>query len=161
MMRSLTTLYDIVTHSPEETIAFGRKLAGDLRAPIVVLLEGDLGSGKTTLTKGVAAGLGAAREEEVTSPSFTLVHEYRAQHQDIPGDGAGQGAIVYHVDLYRVEGERETESLGLDELFGPSSTVMIEWGGKLSALPPEPIVRIRLEVTGENERHIVVERSSE
>lgn len=161
MTRSLTTLYDIVTHSPEETIAFGRKLAGDLRAPSLVLLEGDLGSGKTTLTKGVAAGLGAAREEEVTSPSFTLVHEYRARHQDIPGDGAGQGTTVYHVDLYRVEGERETESLGLDDLFSPSSTVMIEWGGKLSALPPEPIVRIRLEVIGENERHIVVERSSE
>ncbi|MGH9377826.1 MAG: tRNA (adenosine(37)-N6)-threonylcarbamoyltransferase complex ATPase subunit type 1 TsaE [Terriglobia bacterium] len=157
------TLYDIVTRSPEETIAFGRKLASDLRPPSVVLLEGDLGSGKTTLTKGVAAGLGAAREEDVTSPSFTLVHEYRPhQHRPVdPQDGAGQGITVYHVDLYRVEGERETESLGLDELFGPSSTVMIEWGEKLRPVPPGPLVRIRLEVAGEDERHIVVEKAGE
>ncbi|MGH9342305.1 MAG: tRNA (adenosine(37)-N6)-threonylcarbamoyltransferase complex ATPase subunit type 1 TsaE [Terriglobia bacterium] len=160
MTETLTTLYDIVTHSPEETIAFGRKLASDLRPPSVVLLEGDLGSGKTTLTKGVAAGLGAAREEEVTSPSFTLVHEYRAAPpaQSGPQDGAGRGATVYHVDLYRVDGERETESLGLDELFSPSATVMIEWGDKLRVLPPEPVVRIHLEVAGENDRHIIVEK---
>ncbi|MGH9351762.1 MAG: tRNA (adenosine(37)-N6)-threonylcarbamoyltransferase complex ATPase subunit type 1 TsaE [Terriglobia bacterium] len=158
MTETLTTLYDIVTHSPEETIAFGRKLASDLHPPRVVLLEGDLGSGKTTLTKGVAAGLGAAHEEDVTSPSFTLVHEYRESNQNVPSDGAGQGTTVYHVDLYRVEGEREVESLGLDELFSPSSTVMIEWGDKLRTLPPEPVVRIRLEVAGENDRHIVVEK---
>ena len=158
------TLYDIVTRSPEETIAFGRKLAGDLHPPSVVLLQGDFGSGKTTLTKGVAAGLGAAREEDVTSPSFALVHEYRP-HQDDFHEGfqdlAGRGATVYHVDLYRVEGEREAESLGLDELFSPSSTVMIEWGDKLSALPPGPLVRIWLEVTGEDARHIIVERADE
>lgn len=146
----LTTLYDVVTRSPEETIAFGRKLAADLRPPVLVLLEGDLGSGKTTLTKGVAAGLGAAREEEVTSPTFTLVHEYRAPEQGAP--------VVYHVDLYRVEGARETESLGLEDLFSPASTVMIEWGGKLAELPPEPVIRIRLEAAGEDERHIVVEK---
>lgn len=160
MTEAATPLYDIVTHSPEETIAFGRKLAEDLRPPAVALLEGDLGSGKTTLTKGVAAGLGAAREEEVTSPTFTLVHEYRSPEsgsQDAQ-DGEPRGATVYHVDLYRVEGERETESLGLEELFGPSSTVMIEWGGKLSGRPAGPTVRIRMEVAGENDRHILVER---
>lgn len=159
MTEAAATLYDIVTHSPEETIAFGRKLAADLHPPVVVLLEGDLGSGKTTLTKGVAAGLGAAREEEVTSPTFTLVHEYRLPESG-PQDDAGQSVTVYHVDLYRVEGDRETESLGLEDLCGPASTVMIEWGGKLSARPSEPTVRIRMEVAGENERRIVVERLS-
>lgn len=149
----LTTLYDVVTRSPEETIAFGRKLAADLRPPVLVLLEGDLGSGKTTLTKGVAAGLGVAREEEVTSPTFTLVHEYRAAGRD-----AAPSVVVYHVDLYRVDGARETESLGLEDLFGPASTVMIEWGGKLNEVPSEPAIRIRLETAGEDERHIVVEK---
>ena len=84
-------LFDIVTHSPEETLAFGRRLAADLRPPCRVLLQGELGSGKTTLVKGIVLGLGVARPDEVTSPSFTLVHEY------------GDDNKVYHVDLYRVE----------------------------------------------------------
>lgn len=150
----MKTLYDIVTHSPEETIAFGRQLAAVMRPPCVALLEGDLGSGKTTLTKGVAAALGAAREDEVTSPSFTLVHEYRRD----PSGPAGRANTVYHVDLYRVDGWREAESLGLDELFNPASTVLIEWGDKLMAPPPGPLLRIRMEVVSENERRIIVQK---
>lgn len=151
-MRTQETLYDVVTYSPEETLTFGRKLAECLRPPCVVLLEGDLGSGKTTLTKGIAAGLGAAREEEVTSPSFTLVHEYA----NSPSAGE-RGIKVYHVDLYRIEGFREIESLGLDELLTPLSTVVIEWGDKLPQRPQGPIVRIRMEVIAESSRRIVVE----
>ncbi|MDE3181661.1 MAG: tRNA (adenosine(37)-N6)-threonylcarbamoyltransferase complex ATPase subunit type 1 TsaE [Acidobacteriota bacterium] len=146
-------LYDIVTRSPAETLAFGRKLAAELAPLGVALLEGDLGSGKTTLTKGVVAGLGAAREEEVTSPSFTLVHEYRRTTGP-----AANGAAVFHVDLYRVEGAREAESLGLDDLFDAHSTVMIEWGDKLAEIPPGPVLRIRMEVVGEDQRRIVVEQ---
>jgi tRNA threonylcarbamoyladenosine biosynthesis protein TsaE len=149
------TLYNVVTHSPEETLAFGRSLAEILQPPCTVLLEGDLGSGKTTLTKGMVAGLGAAHEEDVTSPSFTLVHEYgnSAEH-------SGKGITVYHVDLYRVDGRSEIQSLGLDELFNLWSTVIIEWGDKLPYAPPAPILRIRLETVPESEvdRHILVQK---
>src|SRR5687767_9662578 len=96
-MRSRT----VVTHSPEETIAFGQQLARDLSPPILVLLVGDLGAGKTTLTKGIVAGLGAAPEEEITSPTFTLVHEYGVSQEGAPR--------VYHVDLYRIESARDLE----------------------------------------------------
>jgi tRNA threonylcarbamoyladenosine biosynthesis protein TsaE len=74
--RTIKTLAEVVTHSPEDTVAFGHELAKELRPPCLALLEGELGTGKTTLVKGIVAGLGAAREEDVTSPSFTLVHEY-------------------------------------------------------------------------------------
>ncbi len=148
-------LHDVVTHSADETIAFGQKLAKVVRPPCAVLLEGDLGSGKTTLTKGIVAGLGVAREEEVTSPSFTLVHEYGESSAT-----SKQRTRVYHADLYRIEEEREIESLGLNELLSPESTVLIEWGDKLPELPLGPKVRIRLEVLGENERRIVVEKES-
>ena len=141
----LTTLYDVVTRSPEETIAFGRKLAADLRPPVLVLLEGDLGSGKTTLTKGVAAGLGVAREEEVTSPTFTLVHEYR-----------GPGVNVYHIDLYRVDTPRQLETLGLDDLIANDSVLLIEWGEKFPRFVRERDVEISIERTGDTDRRFVV-----
>jgi tRNA threonylcarbamoyladenosine biosynthesis protein TsaE len=146
-------LYDIVTHSPDETLAFGRSMAAVLQPPCAVLLEGDLGSGKTTLAKGIVAGLEAAREDEVTSPSFTLVHEYR------DAGLAGQEITVYHIDLYRVEGRREIESLGLDELFRARSTVIIEWGEKLPNRPPVPTFRIQLEALPESDsdRKILVQ----
>src|SRR5580692_3914294 len=106
---------EFVSHSSEETIAKGREIAAALRAPVLVLLSGDLGSGKTTLTKGIISGLGAAREEEVTSPTFTLVHVF---HNHVK---------VYHVDLYRVEGFRDLESLGLEDAFAEPGVVIIEW----------------------------------
>ncbi|MGH9354659.1 MAG: tRNA (adenosine(37)-N6)-threonylcarbamoyltransferase complex ATPase subunit type 1 TsaE [Terriglobia bacterium] len=151
--------YDIVTHSADETISFGRRLADVLQPPCIVLLEGDLGSGKTTLAKGIVAGLGAAKTEDVTSPSFTLVHEYGGEP-----DGrlrAGSMPRVVHVDLYRIESPREIESLGLDELSSTASTVLIEWGERLPRPPAESWVRIRMETVGESKRRIVVERSGE
>jgi tRNA threonylcarbamoyladenosine biosynthesis protein TsaE len=140
------TLAQVETHSPEETIAFGRELAKEVPPPCLVLLEGELGSGKTTLVKGLVAGLGAACEDEVTSPSFTLVHEY------------GAGGRVYHVDLYRIEDGRELATLGLDELEGGNASIFVEWGEKLGHNIPTPCVRIRMEHLGREDRRIVVER---
>lgn len=142
----VTRLAERVTHSAEETVAFGRELAVHLRPPCLVLLEGELGSGKTTLVKGIVAGLGAAEEEDVTSPSFTLVHEY---------GGAGK---VYHADLYRIEGARDLATLGLEDLAGQACTVLVEWGEKLGDNIPIPCVRIRMEHLGRDDRRVGVER---
>jgi len=139
-------ILEVVTRSPDETLTLGRALAKELQPPCLVLLEGELGSGKTTLTKGIVAGLGAAREEEVTSPSFTLVHEYGCEPK------------VYHVDLYRIEGVRDLETLGLDDLWNQQATVIVEWGEKLGDNPPAPRVRIQLEYLAGENRRITVER---
>jgi tRNA threonylcarbamoyladenosine biosynthesis protein TsaE len=142
----VTRLAERVTRSSEETILFGRELAVYLQPPCLVLLEGDLGAGKTTLVKGIVAGLGAASEDEVTSPSFTLVHEY------------GLSGRVYHADLYRIEGSRDLATLGLDDLSSQAATVLVEWGEKLGDNAPTPCVKIRMEHLGPDDRRIIVER---
>ena len=133
----------MTTHSAEETIAFGRTLTEMLAPPKLVLLRGDLGAGKTTLVKGIAAGFEAAEEEDVTSPTFTLVHEYR-----------GSRANLYHIDLYRVDTLRELETLGLDDLRSDGSILLIEWGEKFPRLQRERDVEISLERQSENGRKI-------
>ena len=137
-------LFDIVTHSPEETVAFGRRLAVDLRPPCWVLLQGELGSGKTTLAKGIVGGLGAAQPDEVTSPSFTLVHEY------------GTDKRVYHVDLYRVQGATELATLGLEDLRAQQVTTIVEWGERLGEGLPVPRLVIQMEYLSDEERRIRV-----
>jgi len=135
-----------ITHSAEETIALGRELAPSLKSARLVLLRGDLGAGKTTLVKGIAEGLRAASQDDVTSPTFTLVHEYR-----------GPEVSVYHVDLYRIDTQRELDTLGLDELLSePGNLVLMEWGEKFPGFERERDVEIRLERVGEQERRIVV-----
>jgi tRNA threonylcarbamoyladenosine biosynthesis protein TsaE len=135
---------EIETHSAEETIAFGRTLTELLAPPRLVLLRGDLGAGKTTLVKGIAAAFEAAQEDDVTSPTFTLVHEYR-----------GPRANLYHIDLYRVDTPRELETLGLDDLRADSNSILlIEWGEKFPRLERERDVEISLERNGENGRRI-------
>jgi tRNA threonylcarbamoyladenosine biosynthesis protein TsaE len=141
---------ETITHSAGETIAYGRKLAAELSPPLVVLLRGDLGSGKTTLVKGIAEGFEAARADDVTSPTFTLVHEYR-----------GPRATLYHIDLYRVDTQRELETLGLDDLLAPNCILLIEWGEKFPRLQRDRDVEITLgqveeERAGETERRIQV-----
>jgi tRNA threonylcarbamoyladenosine biosynthesis protein TsaE len=136
---------EITTHSAEQTIAFGRTLAELLTPPKLVLLRGDLGAGKTTLVKGVAAAFEAAAEEDVTSPTFTLVHEY-----------CGPRANLYHIDLYRIDRQRELETLGLDDLRSENSVLLIEWGEKFPRLLRERDVEISLERHGENKRRIKV-----
>jgi tRNA threonylcarbamoyladenosine biosynthesis protein TsaE len=134
------------THSEEETIALGRTLAASLAPPKLVVLRGELGAGKTTLIKGIAEGFRAASEEDVTSPTFTLVHEYR-----------GPEAVVYHIDLYRVDTARELETLGIDDLISENSVLLIEWGEKFARFVRERDVEIALERLGENDRRIKVE----
>jgi len=101
----------IVTHSAEETIAWGREFASRVKAPLMILLSGDLGSGKTTLTKGIVSGLGAAAEEDVTSPTFTLLHVYGPENAE---------QKVFHGDLYRIEKFHDFETLGMEDIFLPS-----------------------------------------
>jgi tRNA threonylcarbamoyladenosine biosynthesis protein TsaE len=138
---------ETITHSQseEETIAYGRTLAAELSPPLIVLLRGDLGAGKTTLVKGIAEGFGAARAEDVTSPTFTLVHEYR-----------GPQTTLHHIDLYRIDTERELETIGLDDLLAPNCILLIEWGEKFPRLRRDQNVEITLERVGETERRIQV-----
>lgn len=138
-------LREITTHSSEETIAFGRTLAELLAPPKLVLLRGDLGAGKTTLVKGIATAFEAAAEEDVTSPTFTLVHEYR-----------GPRANLYHIDLYRIDTPRQLETLGLDDLRSDNSILLIEWGEKFPRLLRERDVEIALERESEYKRRIKV-----
>jgi len=139
-------VHEHTTHSAEETIALGRQLASTLKTVRLVLLRGDLGAGKTTLVKGIAEGMSAAAQEDVTSPTFTLVHEYR-----------GPDVCIYHVDLYRIETTRELETLGLDELLGElGNLVLVEWGEKFPRFERERDVEIRIEHRGEQDRRFVV-----
>ena len=134
------------TQSEEETIALGEKLAAELPSKAIVLLIGDLGAGKTTLAKGVAKGLGAAQPEEVTSPTFTLIHEYSPR--------------LYHIDLYRLDSADQVGTLGLDEIFDRNAVVLIEWGERFPALMPNDRIEIRLETIDENKRRIAISQSS-
>ena len=141
-----------ITHSADQTTELGRKLGAEWAAEqrsrsMLVLLIGDLGSGKTTLTKGIVAGMGAAPENQVTSPTFTLVQDY----------GDGEDGKVFHVDLYRIEDPRDVESLGLDDLFSRNSTVLVEWGEKLPRVAGRQRVEIRLECLRGDERRITIE----
>jgi len=132
----------ITTHSAEETTRWGREFAKTLKPPVLVLLSGDLGTGKTTFTKGIVAGLGAANEDEVTSPTFTLVHVY------------GGAKKVYHGDLYRIESFHDFETLGLEDIFAKPAVVIIEWSERFPLPSPWPQVRIRLEHLGGDARRI-------
>lgn len=136
---------EFVTRSAEETIALGRELAAILVPPKLVLLRGDLGVGKTTLVKGIAAAFDAADEADVTSPTFTLIHEYR-----------GPQASLFHIDLYRVDTPRQLETLGLDDLISESTVLLIEWGEKFARFTRDKDVEISLERLSDNERKINV-----
>jgi tRNA threonylcarbamoyladenosine biosynthesis protein TsaE len=127
----------------------GRKLAELLAPPQLLILRGDLGAGKTTLVKGIAEALDAAEADEVTSPTFTLLHEY---------DGARNGRPVklFHLDVYRLEGERQLETLGLDELLTPDALVLVEWGDKFKSIQKKSSGEIVIASTGGDARKITV-----
>jgi tRNA threonylcarbamoyladenosine biosynthesis protein TsaE len=133
-----------ITHSAEETIEWGREFARRLKEPVLVLLSGELGSGKTTLAKGIVSGLHAASEDEVTSPTFTLLHEY------------GRERKVFHGDLYRIENFHDFETLGMEDVFAQPGIVILEWPEKFPLQMEWPVVKVRLEHAGGDRRRIRV-----
>jgi tRNA threonylcarbamoyladenosine biosynthesis protein TsaE len=135
------------TTSGAETIELGRRIAATLPSRAVVLLIGNLGAGKTTLAKGIASGLCGAEPEDVTSPTFTLIHEYGA---------AAKGPRVYHIDLYRLDRAEQVATLGLDEIFDRDAVVLIEWGERFPQLMPQQRIEIRLRALDDDRREIGV-----
>ena len=135
---------EIITHSAEETTSWGREFAKRLNPPVLVLLTGDLGTGKTTLTKGIVSALGAASEDDVTSPTFTLVHVY------------GKAAKVFHADLYRIENFHDFETLGMEDMFLNPAVAILEWSERFPLEAPWPQIRVKLQHLGGDARRITV-----
>jgi len=142
-------IHEFTTQSGADTIEVGRRLAGLLPVPQLLILRGDLGTGKTTLVKGIAQALDAADPDEVTSPTFTLLHEY-------DGTREGQPVKLFHLDVYRLEGERQLETLGLDELLTPDALVLVEWGEKFKSIKKKSTGEILIASAGGDARKITV-----
>jgi len=142
-------VHEFTTQSDVDTIEVGRKLAKLLKPPQLLILSGDLGTGKTTLVKGIAQALDAAEADEVTSPTFTLIHEYE-------GTRDGKPVKLYHLDVYRLEGERQLETLGLDELLTENALVLVEWGEKFKSIKKKSTGEIAITSTGGDARKITV-----
>jgi tRNA threonylcarbamoyladenosine biosynthesis protein TsaE len=141
--------HEFTSHSGADTIEVGRKLARILKPPQLLLLMGDLGTGKTTLVKGIAQALDAAEPDEVTSPTFTLLHEY-------DGSMHGKPVKLYHIDVYRLEGERQLETLGFDELLTQDALVLVEWGEKFKSIRKKATGEIGISSVGGDGRKITV-----
>jgi tRNA threonylcarbamoyladenosine biosynthesis protein TsaE len=132
------------THSDEETRDVGRALAPKLPASGLVLLTGELGAGKTTLVKGIVDGLAAAGADDVSSPTYTIVHEY------------GDPVRVYHVDLYRLETDEEVRGFGFEDLLDQRALLLVEWGERFPQLLPPDRIEITIETIGNSSRRIAV-----
>jgi len=141
--------HEFTTKSGPDTIEVGRKLVKILKPGQLLLLKGELGTGKTTLVKGIAQALDAAEPDEVTSPTFTLIHEY-------DGTREGKPIKLFHIDVYRLEGERQLETLGLDELITPDSLVLVEWGEKFKSIRKRATGEISITSEGGDARKITV-----
>ena len=142
-------IHEFTTQSGADTIDVGRKLVQLIKPPQLLLLRGDLGTGKTTLVKGIAQALDAAEPDEVTSPTFTLLHEYE-------GTLNGKPIKLYHIDVYRLEGERQLETLGLDELITSDALVLVEWGDKFKSIRKKATGEIAITSAGGDARRITV-----
>ena len=140
---------EFTTENAAETIRVGGELLRVLTPPVLLILTGTLGAGKTTLVKGIAEAMGAAERDEVTSPTFTLVHEYE-------GERDGKPVYLYHLDLYRLENERQVEALGIDELLEDDAIVLVEWGEKFQSIRRRAAGEIVMESTGGDKRKIAV-----
>jgi tRNA threonylcarbamoyladenosine biosynthesis protein TsaE len=137
----------LASRSSEDTVDIGRRIGRSLAPGSVVGLEGPLGAGKTTLVKGIAQALGVL--EEVTSPSFTLISEYRGCVGEVR-------FVLYHVDLYRIGHPMELEDLGLDEFLAGPGVTIIEWSEKAAAFLPEDSIRVSITLGAEGERRLAV-----
>ncbi|MGH9472628.1 MAG: tRNA (adenosine(37)-N6)-threonylcarbamoyltransferase complex ATPase subunit type 1 TsaE [Terriglobales bacterium] len=139
-----------VSRAPEETLAFGSRLARALPRPALLILAGSLGAGKTVLAKGLAEGLGVAQADDVASPSYTLIHEYRSA-----------ATAFYHIDLYRLETSPQLETLGLEDILpgGPSEggVIAVEWGAKFSLFEGLPRLLVQFTVAADDSREITTE----
>lgn len=149
------SVHEFASESVSSTIAIGNRIAELLDPPKLLILRGDLGAGKTTLVKGIAQGLKAAEPDEVTSPTFTLIHEYEGK-QGV--GGRDRDVKLYHLDLYRIEGQRQLETLGLDEIVrGGDALVLVEWGEKFPNLVQCSDGEILVEYAGGEARKVRME----
>ncbi|HUB20360.1 MAG TPA: tRNA (adenosine(37)-N6)-threonylcarbamoyltransferase complex ATPase subunit type 1 TsaE [Acidobacteriaceae bacterium] len=146
-------VHQFESHSSQETIAVGHRIAELLAPPKFLILRGDLGAGKTTLVKGIAEALDAAEPDEVTSPTFTLIHEYEGTRTV---NGRKEPVMLYHLDLYRIQNERQLDSLGLDDLASPESIVLVEWGEKFPSVVKRSQGEIEMRTTGGDSRSITL-----
>jgi tRNA threonylcarbamoyladenosine biosynthesis protein TsaE len=142
-------IHEFTTQSGADTVAVGRKLVALLKPPQFLLLRGELGTGKTTLVKGIAQALDAAEPDEVTSPTFTLMHEF-------DGTRDGKPVKLYHLDVYRLESERQLETLGLDDLLTPDALALVEWGDKFKSIRKRATGEIVITSEGGDTRKITV-----
>jgi tRNA threonylcarbamoyladenosine biosynthesis protein TsaE len=141
--------HEFTTKSDADTVEVGRKLVKLLKPPQLLILRGELGTGKTTLVKGIAEALDAAEAAEVTSPTFTLIHEY-------DGTRDGKPVKLFHLDVYRLEGERQLETLGLDELLTDDALVLVEWGEKFKSIRKKATGEIAITSAGGDARKLTV-----
>jgi tRNA threonylcarbamoyladenosine biosynthesis protein TsaE len=149
MTKAAAEVHEFETKSSAGTESIGRQLAELLTPPRLLILRGDLGTGKTTLVKGIAAAMDAADPDEVTSPTFTLIHEYA-------GTLHGKPVKLLHLDLYRLEGERQVDSLGIDEMLTPDALMLVEWGEKFKSIRKRANGEIAITSEGGDTRKIVV-----
>jgi tRNA threonylcarbamoyladenosine biosynthesis protein TsaE len=148
-----TKVHEFETNTAADTIRVGHEIAKLLTPPRFLILKGDLGAGKTTLVKGIAEALDAAEPDEVTSPTFTLIHEYEGTLHENGKDGP---VMLYHLDLYRIEQERQLDSLWLDEIATPDSIVLVEWGDKFPSVAKRSNGEIVMKTTGGDSRKITL-----
>jgi len=142
-----------ISNGARETIEIGGEIAQMLSAPTLLFLRGDLGAGKTTLVKGIAQAFDAADPDEVTSPTFTLVHEYDGRRR---AGGKDQDVKLYHIDLYRIEDERQLETIGFDELSTEDAILLVEWGEKFPTVVKRSNGEISIEHAGGDTRNITL-----
>lgn len=163
--KEATSTLDIISHSSMQTQRLGMRLGDLLRGGELILLDGQLGTGKTTFTQGLAKGMGIT--EIVSSPTFTLLKEYQGQsatttrldHDKFSNQASSTqrvGPILYHFDLYRLDDPEEVVDLGFEDYFFGSGTCVVEWADKADLLWPNEQLRIRLKMMSETKRGLLL-----